>query len=198
MTELPTTQVRHIGVSNFSPSQLITLLKATPRHPPYAHQMELHPYLPQTDFLNWHAGHGIHVTAYSPLGNTNPTYGSSRKQNAAMAVPPLLESPLLEQIAAKIECSPAQTALAWGMQRGSSVIPKSVHQGRMQENFDSGGCKLSSADVTALETELPVKRFVSQRKNVLTARTVVTDKPLSEQSQPQLGREAIRWPARCK
>ena len=127
--------------------------------------MELHPYLPQTAFVDWHKQHGIHVTAYSPFGNANPTYGSNRKQNAASAVPPLLGTPQLAKIAKKVGCTQAQTALAWGMQRGTSVIPKSSHQSRIKENFGASHCKLSAADVKTLETALPVKRFNNPSKS---------------------------------
>ncbi|KAL9050706.1 MAG: hypothetical protein Q9162_006480 [Coniocarpon cinnabarinum] len=165
MIELPADRVKNVGVSNFSPSQLKALMTATPDHVPFAHQMEMHPYLPQTDFLNWHKDHNIHVTAYSPFGNTNPTYKSSRKANAASAVPPLLETPLLVGIAKKIQCTPAQIALAFGMQRGTSVIPKSAHQSRIEENFAATECKLSAADMDALETELPIKRLNNPSKS---------------------------------
>ena len=164
MSELPTDQARHIGVSNFSPSQLDALLDATPDNTPYAHQMELHPYLPQVDYVAWHQKHNIHVTAYSPFGNTNPTYGLSRKEKAASAVPSLLETPLLAQIAKDHDCTPAQVALAFGIQRGTSVIPKSSHQDHIEENFGAEHCQISSADIEALETQLPVKRFNNPSK----------------------------------
>ena len=51
MTELVRAgKTRHIGVSNFSPAQLETLLNHT-SHPPAVHQMELHPYLQQRDWI---------------------------------------------------------------------------------------------------------------------------------------------------
>ncbi|KEQ97029.1 hypothetical protein AUEXF2481DRAFT_38430 [Aureobasidium subglaciale EXF-2481] len=59
-------KARRIGISNFSPDQLDTLLNHT-THLPYAHQMELHPYLPQDDWIQYHTMRGIQVTAYSPL-----------------------------------------------------------------------------------------------------------------------------------
>lgn len=165
MTKLPTDRARRVGISNFSPSQLQAILDAVPHRLPYAHQMEMHPYLPQEDFLQLHTKHQIHVTAYSPLGSTNPTYGSSRKDKSAAAVPPLLKSPLLREIAANVGCTPAQAALAWGMIRGTSVIPKSVHRDRMEENFAAPTCKLAESDVRRLEVDLPVKRFNNPSKN---------------------------------
>lgn len=132
-------KTRHIGVSNFSPHQLQTLLNAT-THPPAVHQMELHPYLPQRDWLAWHAEHGIHVTAYSPFAGTNPTYAPGEP-------PQLLHNKVLESIGARRDCTPAQVALAWGLRRGTSVLPKSSHAARIAENFGAVRCELTDEDV---------------------------------------------------
>lgn len=65
--------VNHLGVSNFSPDQLKDLMNNT-RYPPQVHQMELHPYLQQNDWVKFHQDHNIHVTAYSPSqARTRPT-----------------------------------------------------------------------------------------------------------------------------
>jgi len=32
--------------------------------------------------------------------------------------------------------TPAQIALRWGLQMGHSVLPKSIHDARLRENFD--------------------------------------------------------------
>jgi len=39
----------------------------------------------------------------------------------------LLEDPQVKEIAQKLKKSPAQTLLAWALQRGTSVVPKSVN-----------------------------------------------------------------------
>lgn len=161
---LATKKVRHIGVSNFSPTQLTALLASHPRNKPYAHQLETHPYLPQDGFLATHKTLGIHVTAYSPLGNMNPTYTSWRKERAAEAVPPLLDNDIVKSIAEDRDCTPAQVALAWGMKRGTSVIPKSKHEDRIIENYETvEKCRLEKSDFKRLE-ELPVKRFNNPSK----------------------------------
>jgi alcohol dehydrogenase (NADP+) len=54
-------KARHLGVSNFSPHQMETLLNRS-SHVPAVHQMELHPYLQQPDWVEWHQKHNIHVT----------------------------------------------------------------------------------------------------------------------------------------
>lgn len=153
--------VRHIGVSNFAPQQLRDLLaEATIK--PYAHQMELHPYLPQSAWLQYHREQGIHVTAYSPLGNSNPTYHKSSRRGSPRLIaadstegenkdmpPALLELPVLQAIAKERDCTPATVALAWGLSRGYSVIPKSQHKSRIEENFQ--GCELEYEDIRALQ-----------------------------------------------
>jgi alcohol dehydrogenase (NADP+) len=109
--------------------------------------MELHPYLPQTAWLQYHQAQGIHVTAYSPLGNSNPTYGPPKKNGA----PALLKNEVLVRIAKNRGCSPAQVSLAWGLSRGTSVIPKSKHADRIEENFGATDCELEYADFAELE-----------------------------------------------
>jgi len=135
-------KTRHIGISNFSPAQLKDLL-AHSSMKPAVHQMELHPYLQQRDWLAFHEEHGIHVTAYSPLAGTNPTYGGGEPVQ-------LLKNKQVGAIAEKRDCTPAQVALAWGMSRGTSVIPKSSHAGRIEENFGSKECDLHKSDYAVL------------------------------------------------
>ena len=145
---LKTGKVRHIGVSNFSPHQLKQLLGQT-NVKPAVHQFELHPYLQQVDFIQWHAANGIDVTAYSPLANLNPTYGSPGKSRDAP--PSLLANKDITEIAEERGCTNAQVALAWGMSRDYSVIPKSQHADRIEENFESVKCKLEEEDYTTIE-----------------------------------------------
>ncbi|KAK3671935.1 hypothetical protein LTR78_008110 [Recurvomyces mirabilis] len=134
---------RHIGVSNFDPEQLKDLLNHT-SHPPSVHQMELHPYLQQEDWIKFHEKHGIHVTAYSPLAGSNPTYDKGELTQ-------LLNNTVLTKIAHKRGCTPAQVSLVWGMSRGTSVIPKSQHKERITENFHSLKCELKEKDLKKLD-----------------------------------------------
>lgn len=145
---LDTGKVRHIGVSNFSPHQLKQLLDQTTVKPA-VHQLELHPYLQQVDFVQWHKDNGISVTAYSPLANLNPIYGSPGKSKDTP--PSLLVNEDVTEIAKERGCTNAQVALAWGIGRGHSVIPKSQHADRIEENFGSGKCKLEEQDYNTIE-----------------------------------------------
>ncbi|KAJ9666248.1 hypothetical protein H2201_003682 [Coniosporium apollinis] len=158
---LSTKKVKHIGVSNFSPSQLKRLI-ASSTTKPAVHQMELHPYLQQAWWVQFHQQHDIHVTAYSPLGNLNPTYRdssssstssptTSKKKEKPKTPPLLLDDLVLKEIATERNCTIPQVALAWGMGRGTSVIPKSSHEVWIRENYGAKSCALVENDVEAIE-----------------------------------------------
>lgn len=100
---------------------------------PYAHEFETHPYLQQQDFVDFHKEIGVKVIAYSPLANTNPTYDSDVKI--------ILEDPFFVRLAGEKNATVPQVVLAWGIQRGTIVIPKSIHEKHIAENL--GALKIS-------------------------------------------------------
>lgn len=63
-----TGKVKAVGVSNFTIQHLEAITKATGERPA-VNQIEAHPLLPQDDLLEYCKKQGIHLTAYSPLGN---------------------------------------------------------------------------------------------------------------------------------
>ena len=65
-----TGKVKAIGVSNFTIRHLEAIIKAT-GEPPAVNQIEAHPLLPQDDMVEYCKRQGIHITAYSPLGNNS-------------------------------------------------------------------------------------------------------------------------------
>ena len=54
------------------------------------------------------------------------------------------------EIARKHNCTPAQVLLAWGMQRNTAVIPKSVNPVRLSENYESVNINLEADDIKAI------------------------------------------------
>lgn len=109
-----TKRVRNIGVSNCYRAHLERLLDVCMRcnlHPPYANEIEIHPFLQEQAFVEFCQKCGIRLIAYSPLG-----YASCSM---------ILESETLAKAAIKWKASAAQVALAWNMARGVSVIPSS-------------------------------------------------------------------------
>ena len=161
---LVTGKVRHIGVSNFSPGQLKDLISRSTIKPA-VHQFETHPYLQQGAWIQWHKDNDIHVTAYSPLANLNPSYGSSGQSKD---IPPsLLNNKEITEIAKQRGCTNAQVALKWGYKRGTSVIPKSSHPERIQENIESMNCVLQPEDhdIIAKLGQKYLKRFNNPSKS---------------------------------
>ncbi|KAI7906196.1 NADP-dependent oxidoreductase domain-containing protein [Cokeromyces recurvatus] len=113
-------KTRAIGVSNFNINHLERLLKNC-KVIPAVNQVEVHPYLPQPELIKYCQSNTIHVTAYSPLGSTDS---------------PIMQEPIVLDIAKKHNNSTAaQVLLSWGLQRGLSIIPKSVTPSRIISNF---------------------------------------------------------------
>jgi L-glyceraldehyde reductase len=117
-----TGKVKHIGVSNFSIEAMETITKVTGVKPE-VNQVEAHPYLPQNELAAYCDKEGIHITAYSPLGNNS------------IGKPRLTEQPVVVEIAKELGATPAQVLVAWGAHRGWTVIPKSVQNARIESNF---------------------------------------------------------------
>jgi alcohol dehydrogenase (NADP+) len=135
--------VRQIGVSNFSPHQLAELVRKSSIKPA-VHQMELHPYLQQRGWVAFHKRQGIEVTAFSPLGDSNPTYHRTGNDEDP---PRLLGNEVLSEIGKKRNCTTAQVSLAWNLARDVVVIPKTSHVHWIQENYAATECPLSWGDI---------------------------------------------------
>jgi D-xylose reductase len=145
--------VRRIGVANFGVSLLRDLLN-TATIAPSVLQVELHPYLTQEKLLRFCRESGVAVTAYSPLGASSyvPLGMASSDEN-------VLTEPVVVETARKHGKSPAQVLLRWGIQRGTSVIPKTSRPERLVENLAIHDFRLSDAESTAISTLNRNRRF---------------------------------------
>lgn len=144
-------KAKAIGVSNFSKAELERLIsKANIK--PAVHQIEMHPYLTQKSFSDWHKEQGIHITHYSPFGNANEIYDSGKKLGK------LIEDPVLVEIGKKYNKSGAQVALAWGLAKEHTVIPKSKTPSRIKSNLE-GDFKLDAEDVAKVDALDKKARF---------------------------------------
>ncbi|MGW3493710.1 aldo/keto reductase [Streptomyces sp. NPDC001020] len=126
-------RAKAIGVSNFLPQHLETLIGATSVIPAI-NQIELHPHLQQRAARDFHAAQGIATEAWSPLGQGKG----------------LLEVPAIVAIAQKHGRSPAQIVLRWHLQLGNVVIPKSVTPSRIKENIEVFDFSLDTEDMAAI------------------------------------------------
>ncbi|WP_194775838.1 aldo/keto reductase [Pararhodonellum marinum] len=145
---------KHIGVSNFNSLKLKEIMKGANRVPEM-NQIELHPLLPQHALVDFCRKHDIQVTAYSPLGSSDRA--SSMKKDDE---PLLMEDEVVKGIAEKQGVSPAQILIAWALHRDTVVIPKSVNQDRIKQNFAAQKIELESADMEKLNHMESSYRFV--------------------------------------
>ncbi len=110
-----------IGLSDISLKELAPIYEAA-RIKPAVVQVESHPYLPETELLEFCRPRGIVLLAFAPLGHG--------------LKPGLLEDPVISAIAARVGKTPAQVLLAWAIQRGTAVLTTPKTSARAQENFN--------------------------------------------------------------
>ena len=112
---------KSIGLSDITLDKLREVV-AVARIKPAMVQVESHPYLPEWEMLEFCRRHGIVLQAFAALGH-------------AMQ-PNLLADPVITGIAERVHKTPAQVALAWAVQRGTSFLTTSTKPQRIRESFD--------------------------------------------------------------
>ncbi|CAG2112657.1 unnamed protein product [Medioppia subpectinata] len=110
--------IRSIGVSNFNAQQIDSLLKNA-KVVPAMLQVESHPQVNQRQLISYSDKHGIHLTAYSPLGAGT-----------------LIKNPTIVSIGKSHNKSAATVMIRWQVQRGVAAIPKSLKLNYIKENID--------------------------------------------------------------
>ncbi|KAL4970911.1 NADP-dependent oxidoreductase domain-containing protein [Aspergillus stella-maris] len=123
-------KARLIGVSNFNILKLRRLLE-TAKIPPAVNQVEIHPYLPQSELLAFCRDKQIHLMAHQPLGGRPAVVVNPN----ASCPGPIFDLDIAD-IARSYKKSSAQIILSWIVQRNISVIPRSVHEHHILENLD--------------------------------------------------------------
>jgi diketogulonate reductase-like aldo/keto reductase len=125
--------VKSIGVCNFLPEHLDTLIKDS-GVTPAVNQIELHPFFPQHEQLAWNKAHGIVTQSWSPLGRANH----------------LLKDPSLQGIAERLGKSIPQVILRWHYQLGTIALPKASSEERQRENLSLFDFALSADDLAVI------------------------------------------------
>ncbi len=144
--------VKAIGVSNFNQKDIAGLIEKA-EIVPAVNQVENHPLLQQNELVEFCRKNEIAVTAYSPLGSQHHEAGES-----------VLGNMVIKEMAERLKATPAQVVLAWQMQRGIAVIPKSVHEERLKENFAAQALVLDDADMAEISRLDKGYRFVNGKK----------------------------------
>ena len=124
-------KLKAIGVCNFYPAPLADLCE-TVEVMPAVNQVELHPFFQQEKALATMKEYGVHPEAWGPFAEGK--HG-------------IFTHPVLTKIGEKYGKSAAQVALRWNVQRGVTVIPKSVHKERMEQNMAIWDFQLSDEEM---------------------------------------------------
>jgi 2,5-diketo-D-gluconate reductase A len=128
--------VKAIGVCNFTPERLVDLCLNSEIHP-MLNQVELHPFLLQSDPLRIMREYRVQPEAWGPLCEGQKG---------------IFQNHILTKIGEKYGKTAAQTSLRWNIQRGVVVIPKTVHVERMKENMNIWDFSLSEEDMSQINS----------------------------------------------
>lgn len=130
--------VEHLGVSNFTRSQLKTAIEATDR-PIVTNQVMYHPYKDQSELKSFCDENGIALTAYSPLARAG-----------------VLDDEVLGGIGNRYDKSAAQVALRWLVQQDPVVaIPKATSREHIKTNLAVFDFELTEAEMSRIEALTP-------------------------------------------
>lgn len=127
-------KIRAIGVSNFYADQLKNLI-LTCGVKPAINQIEVNPWYQQKQEIKLNQAEAVQVEAWAPFAEGK--HG-------------IFQNEVLGQIGQKYGKTNGQVILRWLIQRGIVVIPKSVHQQRMEENFAVFDFALNNDDMEVI------------------------------------------------
>jgi len=128
-------RTRHVGLSNFTP-ELLDEARAVLDAPIAAHQVEMHPLLPQEELLADAREHDHWLVAYSPLAKGEA-----------------LEVPEVQEVARRRDATPAQVCLAWLLERENvAAIPKASSEAHMRDNLAALELDLTDDDIALIDS----------------------------------------------
>lgn len=125
-------RIRAIGISNFMPHHIETLMK-TATVKPMVNQLKLCPGITQPEIVTYCKKHGILVEAYSPFGTGMVFADESMKQ-----------------LSIKYGKSIGQICLRWSLQMGFLPLPKSANPMRIKENSEIFDFELTPEDMDVI------------------------------------------------
>ncbi len=126
-------RARSIGVSNFEIDHLQRLFDDSDVLP-VVNQIEVHPYFTNATVSDFGTKHHIITESWSPIAQGG-----------------VLDDPVIGEIAARLDRTPAQVTLRWHIEKGYIVFPKSVTLERIRENVAIFDFSLTDADVRAID-----------------------------------------------
>ena len=133
-------KIKAIGVSNFMPHHIDTLMK-TAKIKPMVNQLKLCPSVTQPEAVEYCRKNGIVVEAYSPFG----TGGIFKVEE-------------MRRLADKYGRTIGQICLRWCLQKGFVSLPKSANPMRIKENTEIFDFELTDKDIDLISN---LKGFVT-------------------------------------
>ncbi len=133
-------KIKAIGVSNFMPHHIDTLMK-TAKIKPMVNQLKLCPSVTQPEAVEYCRKNGIVVEAYSPFG----TGGIFKVEE-------------MQRLADKYGKTIGQICLRWCLQKGFVSLPKSANPMRIKENTEIFDFELTDEDIDLISN---LKGFVT-------------------------------------
>ncbi|QJR79752.1 2,5-didehydrogluconate reductase DkgB [Alteromonas pelagimontana] len=125
---------RHIGVSNFTISQIEKAQAILGKDEILTNQIELHPFMQNRQVVKTCKERGIGITAYMPF-----------------AVGKVMDDDTLNEIAGRYNATPAQVVLAWMEVNDIQTIPSSTNKDHLQSNYNYGKVNLSADDLALID-----------------------------------------------
>jgi alcohol dehydrogenase (NADP+) len=137
---------RAIGLSDIGLTELLPIYESA-RIKPAVVQVEAHPYLPETELLEFCKQKDIVFLAFAPLGHG--------------IRPGPLEDPVVLAIAARVGKTPAQVLLAWAAQRGTALLTTARTAAHARENFNTSALPEDAlAEINRIQTRQRLNEVV--------------------------------------
>lgn len=141
-------KVRALGVSNFYEEALEHLVRNV-RVKPAVNQIELHPECFRRSIVEQCKKEDIQIVAYTPIGRNRPS---------------VVGKPILQELAAKHRRTVPQVILKWILSHGIAAVPKSMNDGRIQENLSLKGFELTKEEVEAIDATTNDLKMIDNRE----------------------------------
>ncbi len=128
-------KLKAIGMANCYPHVLSDLCE-TFEIRPMINQVEMHPFFQQQLNIDTMNEYNVVPEAWAPFNE---------------GLHDFFKNPILTEIGNKYGKTAAQIALRWNIQRGVVVIPKSIHEDRIRQNFDVFDFSLTREDMDKIK-----------------------------------------------
>jgi len=143
-------KIRHIGLSNFSPSEYEELMASHNNItvPPVVNQFEVSPFMYRPRDVEYFQRSGLLVSSSKALHRGEG-----------------FDHPTIIEISKRYNITVAQVVLRWGVQKGLVVVAKTSNFGRMVENRDILHFSLGQEEMAELDA-ITTEKAVSEREKL--------------------------------